>query len=175
MNASIYAAELDEYIGRLLTVLDEDIEYLENTILRLGQLRCLVIKHRYEPLEQMLETIRNESIRYREHEFQRQTICRQIGCLLGCPSEVMTLSEIAVHVPPGKRSQLLERRVKLQTLTNLLKREYAGVQMLLADCARLNRMLLENLLGAGCAESKTYQPTGTADRQTGTLFMDARF
>ncbi|HOK96651.1 MAG TPA: flagellar export chaperone FlgN [Anaerohalosphaeraceae bacterium] len=174
MNSDLYATELDNCIGRLLAVLDADIEYLENTILRLGELRCLVIKHRYQPLEQMLQTIRTEYIRYRKNESQRQAICRKIGLLLGCPSDVMTLSDIAAHLPPDKRTRLLERRVKLQTLTDLLRREYAGVQMLLADCARLNRMLLANLLGTGCAESKTYQSTGTAERQTGTLFMDAR-
>jgi hypothetical protein len=68
-----------------------------------------------------------------------------------------------------------ERRKKLQTLVEKLKKEYLSTTMLLSECARFNSVLLKSVLELGQAEMITYSSGGFAERQTDSAFMNLRF
>jgi hypothetical protein len=168
-------SRIEQYAEQLLAVLDRDIENLQDNITRLNELRCLVIRQDIEVLNRLLEHIRAESNAAQSNERSRQMLREKLAALAGCDPKEMTLTRIESQVSDDKRPAVAARKNKLRTLTELLKKEYAGTQTLLVDCARFNRLLLKNIFAVGQNENVTYKQTGGTERQTGTVFMDMQF
>jgi hypothetical protein len=172
---SALTLEIEEIIDQLIVILDRDIRHLEDNIAILDQLRRLVVKQDNAALSQLLESIQSETKNYRENELKRQALRKELAVMFGCSIEQTTLSRIEGHLAQEKRIEIVKRKSKLRTLAGLLKKEYLSTQMLLADCARFNRMLLKNIFEAGRPESITYSPRGAAQRQADMVFMNLQF
>ena len=57
MKTEIHKLEIEDCVSQLLTVLDKDIEYLEDNLTRLDNLRRLVIKQDNDLLGRLLENM----------------------------------------------------------------------------------------------------------------------
>lgn len=167
--------DIDDCADQLREVLNHDIRHLEESLLRLNELRGLVIKRDNPSLSLLLGTIQSDSKPYRDNELKRQMLRQKLAALLGCGTEQMTLTRLEMELSGERKVELVRIKHKLQTLTSLLKKEYAGTRMLLADCSRFNRMLLKGIFEAGQPSATTYSPTGAAQRQTNTVFMNVQF
>lgn len=167
--------EIEDCVNQLLTVLDHDIDYLEANIARLNELRALVVKQDSQSLSTLLAAIQSAAKRYQGNELKRQMLRVRLAALLSCSPKEITLTRMETHVTNGRNADIASRKNRLQALTGLLKKEYLGVQMLLADCARFNRLLLKIIFETGRSETITYKPTGAAQRQTDTVFMNLQF
>jgi len=175
MKTEICELEIDDCLGRLMAVLDKDIESLESNIASLDALRRLVVKQDNDGLSRLLDKIRSESGTYQDNERRRQTLRKELAGLLDCGFEEITLSQLERRLEAGKRAEIAKRKNKLQALAGLLKKEHAGTQMLLADCERFNRMLLKSLFESGRSDTITYSRTGAAKQQADTVFMNLQF
>lgn len=175
MKTEIIDVQIEECIRQLLDVLDNDIEYIEENIARLNELRSLVIKQDIDALNRLLANIRTGSKTHENNEFRRQAIRKKLAALCNCPMEEITLTRIEAQLSNNHKTGIAQRKSKLQAITGVLKREYAGTQTLLADCARFNRLLLKSIFEIGQTDNLTYKQTGTAQRQTDTVFMNVQF
>jgi hypothetical protein len=167
--------EIEEIIDQLIVILDRDIRHLEDNIATLDQLRRLVVKQDNTALSQLLGSLQSQAKNYRENELTRQTLRSELAFMFGCSVEQITLSRIEEQLAQEKRTEIIKRKSKLRILAGLLKKEYLSTQMLLADCARFNCMLLKSIFEAGRPESTTYSPRGAAQRQADTVFMNLQF
>jgi hypothetical protein len=87
----------------------------------------------------------------------------------------MTLSRLETALSGDKKTEITQRKIKLQTLAGKLKKEHSSTAMLLSDCARFNSSLLKSILEFGQAGTITYSSRGFAERQTNPAFMNLQF
>ena len=167
--------EIEDKIDELLFVLDGDIEDIQHSLLRLNELRSLVIRRDDAALCKLLESIQAESNSYRSHELKRQSLRKELATSLDCNFERVTLSGLEAMLPEEKKAQINERKVELKLLTEQLKKEHLSTAMLLSDCARFNSLLLKSVFDLGKTGMIYYNSNGAAKRQTDRAFVNLEF
>lgn len=168
------AIEIQSKVDELLSILDRDIEHIQESILRLNEMRELVIKRDDVSLNKLVECIRAESENYAANEKQRQSIRKEIAAILGCGVEQMTLSRIEDILTGEKKSQVAQKKTKLRQLTRELGTEHLSTALLLSECARLNGLLLKSILNLD-KTAVCYNSSGSAEQRTDAAFMNLRF
>jgi len=169
------AIEIENKVDELLTFLDEDSRHIQESLLKLNELRSLVIKRDTAALGRLLESIQAESDSYRSHELKRQSIRKDLANALGCNLEQMTLSRLEANLPKEKKEQVILRKTKLKSLINELKKEHLSTTLLLSECARFNNMLLKSIFDLGKTDVVYYDSNGATRRQTDTAFVNLQF
>ena len=167
--------EIEDKVNQLLLVLDKDIQHIMKNLSKLNDLRGSVVKRDDISLHKLLESIKSESNSYKENELKRQSLREELATALGCSLKQMTLSRLEVELSGEKKGKVAERRTKLQTLAEKLKKEHLSTTMLLSDCARFNSVLLKSVLEFGQAGTVTYNPKGFANRQANSAFVNLQF
>jgi hypothetical protein len=167
--------EIEGKIDELLVVLDKDIQHIEESLLRLNELRGLVVKRDDAALGKLLGSIQAESNGYGSHELKRQSIRKELAIALDCDVEQMTLSRLEAVLPEERRVQVTEKKVKLKSLAGQLKKEHLRTAMLLSDCARFNSLLLKSIFDLGKTGMVYYNSDGATKRQTDTAFVNLEF
>jgi hypothetical protein len=165
---------METQLAALLDVLDEDIRHMESTLSRLDTLRSLVIKREDAALERLLDEIRQQADAYRSNEQKRQQLRRGLAAGLGCPEGDLTLSKLRDELVGQARAAVADRQVRLQALAARLKREHTLTVLLLRDCTRFNRSLLQAFFGSGGRGGTTYSPSGAAKHQTGASLVSMK-
>lgn len=167
--------KLEEKVSQLLAVLDRDIQNIHINLSRLNELRSFVVKRDNASMQKLLEGIQSESNSYKENDSERRRLREELANILGCSFKEMTLSRIETKLSAEKKNEVTERKIKLKTLAEKLKKEHLSTVMLLTDCARFNSMLLKGILELGHARTITYSPKGLAERQSSSAFMNMQF
>ncbi|MHC4171500.1 MAG: hypothetical protein ACYST5_00970 [Planctomycetota bacterium] len=169
------AIEIEDKVDELLAVLDKDSRYIQESLLKLNELRSLVIKRDDAALGKLLESIQTESDSYRGHELKRQSIRQDLANAFGCNLEQMTLSALEVSLPKNKRAQVTRRKEKLESLIKELKKEHLSTALLLSECTRFNNLLLKSIFGLGKNDVVYYNSNGATRRQTDMAFVNLQF
>ncbi len=159
----------------LLDVLDEDIRHVETTLVKLDTLRGLLIKRDDGALERLLEDIHKRGEEYAATERRRQDLRRDLATDLGWKEGDVTMTNLLTQVAGHLRSALAERQTRLKVLIARLKREHALTALLISDCGRFNRSLLQVFLGPFGKAGATYSPTGAAQRPAGMALLNMQF
>ena len=167
--------EIEDKIGELLVVLDKDIQHIQESLLRLNELRSLLIKHNETDLGKLLESIQTESDSYRSHELKRESIRKELADALDCNLEQMTLSRLETVLPEEKKAQVTTKKLKLRALTKELKKEHLSTAMLLSNCARFNRQLLQSVFDLGEMEIVYYNSRGSTKQGVTEAFVNLQF
>ena len=167
--------ETEGKIEELLVVLDKDIQRIEQSLLRLDELRTLVVKRDDAALGKLIESIGGESDSYKSNELKRQSIRKELATVLGCGFEQMTLTRLEAELAGEKRAEVAGRKTLLRALVKQLKKEHLSTAMLLSDCARFNSVLLKGIFDIGRPATITYDADGSAKRQAETAFVNLQF
>ena len=167
--------EIESKVDQLVGVLDEDIRYIQENLSRLNELRSLVVKRDDTSLRKLLESIQSDLNSYKDNELKRRLLRKELAIAFECGFEQMTLSRLEVELSGEQKAEVAERKSKLQTLAEKLKKEHLSTAMLLSDCARFNSVLLKSILELGQAGTITYSPKGSAERQTNPAFVNLQF
>lgn len=169
------ATGIEDKVDELLVCLDTDIENIKESLSRLNDLRRLVVKRDDASLGKLLESIRAESDSYKKNELRRQSLRKELATALDCSIEQVTLSRLDTVLPEERKVQVAERKGKLQSLAEQLKKEHLSTALLLAECARFNRLLLKSIFDLGRTGMVYYGSDGSAKRQIDTAFMNLQF
>lgn len=168
-------AEIQSQVTALLDVLDEDTRHVEDTLARLDALRGLLIKRDHAALEKLLVETRNQSENYAATESRRQGVRRDLAKELGWTERDLTVTKLLPHVAEPLASALAERQTKLKALIVRLKREHTLTAMLILDCRKFNRSLLQVFLGPAGKTGTMYSPTGAVKHPAGTTLLNMQF
>jgi hypothetical protein len=171
MNAE--AIEIESKVDELLTILDRDIEHIQQSLSRLSEMRELVVKRDEVSLGRLLESVQTESDIYAANEQRRQAIRKTLADLLGI--EQITLSKLEQSLSMEKKAEVSWRKTKLRLLASQLKKEHLSAAILLTECARFNRLLLNGILGRANHDTVMYDSSGLSKRQSDTAFMSLNF
>jgi hypothetical protein len=167
--------EIENKVDELLTVLDADILHISENISRLKQLSIFVLKHDDAALGKMLEEIQSCSDIYKKNEQRRLAVQMQLSIMVGCGDVQITLSMLEKELLGRQREKVAEKKKMLQELVGDLKKVHLSTTMLLSESARFNSILLKGIFNFVSSGITTYSPKGTAERQSGTAFMNVRF
>ena len=167
--------EIEGRIDELLVVLDKDIQHMQDSLSRLNELRSLVVKRNEADLGKLLESIQADSDSYRSHELKRESIRKELANALGCDLQQMTLSGLETLVSEERKAQVAAKKAKLRVLTKQLKKEHLSTAMLLSDCARFNRQLLNSVFDLGKVGIVCYDSKGSAKRGVTEAFVNLQF
>src|SRR4030042_853572 len=176
---------IEDKVDELLTVLDEDIRHIQQSLSRLDELRSLVIKRDDAALGTLLERIRSESDSYRNHELKRQSILEEIAYAIGCgissslslraEGKQMTLSTLEARLSNLKREEVAGKTAELIQRIKKLKREHLSTTLFLSECARINRTLLKDIFTLGRGGTVCYGSRGATKRKNDTAFVSLQF
>lgn len=164
--------EIEDKVNQLLAVLDKDIQNIQDNLSRLNELRIFVVKRDDASLQKMLENIQTESNSYKKNETARKLIREELAAAMDCRFEQVTLSRLETELTGEEKNEVTQRKIKLKTLAEKLKKEHSSTVTLLSDCARFNRLLLKSILELGHAGSVTYSQRGFTERQNSAAFMN---
>jgi len=167
--------DIQTQVTALLDVLDEDIRHVEDTLVRLDTLRELLIKRDNDALEKLLVETRKQSENYVATELRRQGVRRDLAKELGWTERDLTVTKLLPHVAEPLAGALTERQTRLKALISRLKREHTLTAMLILDCRRFNRSLLDVFLGPAAKTGAVYSPTGSVRPPTGTALLNMQF
>lgn len=159
-------------VDALLEVLDRDIEHAEASLSLLDTLRVMLIKRDDAAMEELMGDLHRQAEFHAENERRREELRRDLAGELGCTPGEMTLSALKDKLSGPRQQAVAQRQTRLKKLTLDLKREYALTSMLLADCARFNRSLINVFFGVGGKGQMTYGANGTAKRQGTTALVN---
>ncbi|TFG49258.1 MAG: hypothetical protein E4H40_03295 [Candidatus Brocadiia bacterium] len=174
-NLHLSSKWLTEKIQSLIAVLDKDAENLKKNLIRLDELRTLLIKRDERSLGNLLAAIRAETTSNGTNEAKRLKIRQELADAFKCKVEQLTLSKLENLLPVELKTEIAGRKVQLQELTARLKKEYLNTAMLLTEWSRINSALLKVIFDSDNRDSVVYKAKGTARRQNNSAFVNMQF
>jgi len=166
------AASIEDKVDQLLVCLDKDVRHMQESLLKLNEMRRFLIKRDEAALCKLLESIQADADSYREHELKRKSILKELADRLGCSFEQVTLSALQAIFPEEKKDRFAEVKTNLKSSSAELKKEYLNTALLLSECARFNNMLLKGIFDLGKSDSVHYNSNGVTRRQIETAFVN---
>lgn len=171
----ITANRIEDKVDEFLNVLTRDVRRLQMTLSWLDEMRGFVIKHDDVALQKLLETIQSQAGSFNDNELKREFLRKELAILLDRDPGKITLSALELELFGEKKAQVTRMKAQLQALVEELKQEHLKTTMLLSDCSRFNRLLLENVFELGSTREITYSPSGFAERNSETGFVNMQF
>ncbi len=157
-------ATLENMVRKMIGILDRDIEHLKDTINNLKIMYDMILSRDDRALGGLLESIKTESTDYRHNEMARQSIRNQIAMLVGCSLDKVTLSGLETVLDGQIKQDLSEKKDQLQKLAEKLKTQHLSTVFLLRDCAKFNRLLINNIFSYINGNTGTYNNRGNVTR-----------
>jgi len=136
-------------IASLEALMDEEIALLD---LRRSQLSCLcgaIVDRDEDAVEGLLEQIERAQQLQAATDGKLQALRKVAARRLCRPEGQVKLSGLIAALDEPLRPPLAERRQRIIDLAGRLQQEHMRTVILLTECARLNRMLLEGLFPQG--------------------------
>jgi len=164
---------LDTLLPELLDVLDAELRRVETTLTRLDELRAAVIKRDEPALAALLNTIQTEQEQAARLDDRRDAVRRCLAEAMGCEVGAANLSRLCSLLPAEQRQIVQTRQRRLKTALAELRRQHYLTNLLLRDCARINRSLLRVLVGDE-GQPGTYSPRGANAWKSRVQLMSIR-
>ena len=132
-------------IDELVNVLDREVVLLD---LRCGQLAGLArasIERDDETMESLLKEIETTQLRQESTDRELDAIRMRLADLLAWPMARTRLGALVAILEGRRRQSVSRRRERIVTLVSRLKHQHMATALVVAESARINRMLLESL------------------------------
>ena len=161
-----------EEIEALSALLAEEATLLDLRRSQLASLSGAILDRDEDAVGRILDQIeRAQELQAATDEGLQALRCRLAG-RLGLGAGEMSLSVLIDRLDQPYRRELSARREQIIDLAERLQREHMQAVMLLNECARINRLLLESLLPSS-GSVRTYSASGSDLWRTGSGLVDA--
>ena len=167
--------EIEDKVDELLACLDKDSQHIQQSLSQLNQLRSFVIKRDDSSLSKLLKVIQIEAESNRNNESKRQNVRKELANALGYDTEQLTLTVLEANLPKEITARVVNKKTKLMSLVNELKKEYFSTVLLLSECTRFNNLLLNKIFDIGKTGAVYYNSNGATKQQTDMAFVNLRF
>jgi hypothetical protein len=165
--------DIEALAGELESALDEEIGLLEAKRRLLEELSAAMVQRDEGGVERVLEHL-DQAQRAQESADVRLAAVREslTVALGGLEGKKVRLSDLIVHLPRTIAAGLEVRRRQVRMLVDRVRRQHLKTTLMLAESARLNRVLLEGLLTGGSGLT-TYGRAGRSDWHGQSGVVDA--
>lgn len=164
--------DVDALACRLRDLLEEEALLLGQRRSRLADLAEALADNDEPRLERLLAEMEAEVASQAQREGRPAQVMRRLAEALDCPEESERLSRLIGRLPPWHQGGIAQARARIVQQARDLRRQYRQTAMLLSECARINRALLDSLLRAGPTVS-TYDAEGPRQWRPGGGVVDA--
>ena len=161
----------DSQLDTLERLLDEEAALLEVRRSQLSSLGGAILDRDDEAVERLLDQIERAQQLQRNTDEQIDALRRDLAAAIGRPWAQVKLSTLVELVPAGRRDGLADRRRRIIERAEMLQLEHMRAVVLLRECSRVNRLLLEALLPSG-GNVGTYGQRGGDTWQPGPGVVD---
>jgi predicted RNase H-like nuclease (RuvC/YqgF family) len=163
----------DALTEKLFDFLNDSILSVRRMLEQLTELRAAVIRRDEKTLSQMSEKMSELAARRVEMQQRQLQLCSTFALLLNCRAEDVNVSYLTGFLKADRKKELKDRQQTLRQLTARLSSEHRATEQLLRECERLNRMMLEGIVG-GTNHTLTYGHGGQVRRELHCAVMSAR-
>ena len=151
-------------LNAFLAFLDEQERSLEQTLERLNALRAAVIRRDEKTLSQLLERTRCDADRHRSVALQQRALEQRLVEAVDGLALPVTLTQLCASLPEPTRAIFEQKQQSLRQAAHRVQLEYEATDLLLRQCARCNRQLLDAVTGRS-SRSLTYDAKGKSRRE----------
>ena len=137
-------------IDELIKMLDREVDLLDLRCVQLAGLSRASIERDDETMESLLTEIENTQLRQESTDREMDALRRGLAGLLGWPVARTRLGNLAEVLSGPRREAVAARRTCIAALIEQLRRQHMSTALVVAESARINRMLLESL----CPQSR---------------------
>ena len=149
-------------IDELVNVLDREVALLDLRCVQLAGLARCSIERDDETMETLLREIETTQLSQESTDRELNAIRRRLAHLLGWPAARTRLGALAGVLEGPRRDAVARRRERIMTLMSRLKHQHMATALVVAESARINRMLLASL----CPRSSEVTTYGTAGERS---------
>lgn len=157
----------------LVAFLDLQSEHLGKMLGFLDAFRKALIRRDLPLLQEMQAQLSLEAETRMQLDQSRQNLQRKLAGLLGCPAEKVCLSLLHGFLDFSLQEKIRHRQKALTEQVRRLQDQHLATELLLRECARMNRRLLETVMG-GDEKGKTYDARGRSSWSTGQGLMNVK-
>ena len=136
-----------EMLRRLIDSLDRQIGLLSLREAELDALSESIIANDNDRMEQVLEEMARSRQCQAQADAQFQAARDELAGHLGWPAGKTRLERLLGMVGKSDRRLLAQRRRQVIDLAERIRRKHRQTAVLLAECARINRLLIECIVG----------------------------
>jgi hypothetical protein len=133
------------HTGPLLAVLDEEIRLLELRRSQLEALSVAIVERDDERMESLLGEIQQAVDSQADADLRLKAVRRALADDMGFPIEQVRLELLIERLRGGERTEIERRRRRIIDRAERLRRQHLHTSILLLECTRINRLLLEAL------------------------------
>jgi hypothetical protein len=155
---------LSQLAEELMVFLDERTESVRRMLEQLNQLRAAVIRRDEQTLRQMQDILPLAAAQRDQADDRQQQICHAFSGILQCRPDQVNLTRVGQYLGSEQKAALLGKQRLLRELMNRLSLEHGATEQLLRECERLNRTILEGIIGKR-NQTLTYTPYGQTRRE----------
>lgn len=164
-------AGISKAVDELTTVLDQEIELLELKRLQMANLYAAIVERDDAVMETLLEQMEHAQ-RHQEAVDARMAAIRAIMAKsMGAAPATVRLAMLVEMLPAEMSAAIAVRREKIVDLADRLRKQHMSTSLLLRECSRINRMMLEALL-SGPAALTTYGTGGKTEWRSREGLLD---
>ena len=142
---TISLPSLRAHLGELLAALDEEIRLLDLRRSQLEALSVAIVARDDARMEALLQQTQATAQMQADVDERLERTRRALAVGLGCPPDEMKLQRLTEMLHGRERAELESRRRRIVELAQRLRQQHLQTSVLLSECARINRLLLEAL------------------------------
>lgn len=156
-------------VDRLVDALDRELAVLDRRERQTDELRQAIIQADDGRMESLLEQMGQIDQEQSLVDAEVGALRSAISAMIDPRGVTMKLSELARRLPADQSSAIEGRRERIVRKIGELRRLHVETAVMLAECARINRMLLDTMRRGGGTVA-TYDARGSHQRaRTGGL------
>ncbi|MBS3734229.1 MAG: flagellar export chaperone FlgN [Phycisphaerae bacterium] len=161
-------------VADLAAVLDEEIDLLAARRDQLARLTVAIPGGDERATERLLQQMERTQQAQAQTDNRLRAARNAMASALACDASQLRLSRLVDRLDGADRDRIERRRARIVALVEAVRREHIKAAMLLSECARINRELLESLFPAstpvttyGAAGRESWRPhTGLVDTES---------
>jgi hypothetical protein len=158
-------------IHSLEGLLDEEAALLVLRHSQLGSLCAAIVERDESAVERILDQIEQAQELQTIGDQKVAALRDELACRLGVQARALRLSALIERLPAWCQAGMLTRRRRVLDLAERFRVQHMRTVMLLSECARINRLLLEGLFPR-CQAVTTYGADGSQNWRVDAGLVD---
>ena len=133
-------------VDRLSSVLDDEIALLELRRRQLEAMTACVVNRDDPALERLLKEMEQTRDVQASADSRLRQAREELAAAFGLDPSQFRLGGLIDRLPESDRHRLVERRRRVAGLVQTVRKQHLRAAVLVAECARVNRRLMEALM-----------------------------
>ncbi len=164
---------LAQLIAAFVAGMNEEKELLELKGAHLEALSTAILTRDDESLPEVMRQMEQAQILQDATDQKLLIIRNEIANVLAWPLELVTATKLATQLTGPDKANVEQSRQKIIEIAGQVRRQHLETVLLLSECAKINRMLLEGMFGKQAQPLQTYGRSGHNTWRPETGVVDA--